>query len=66
MLTQHDRAAAVGISVDVIRKLELGHRHTASIATLTRLARVLDVELADLAWSPRPAAEQRQPTGQVS
>lgn len=51
---QHDLAAAADISVDVIRKLEQGRRHTASLATLARLARVLGVELADLLGPPRP------------
>jgi transcriptional regulator with XRE-family HTH domain len=46
--TQVDLAVAADISVDVIRKLEQGRRHTASIATLTRIARVLGVDLADL------------------
>lgn len=54
LYNQHDLAAAADISVDVIRKLEQGRRHTASLATLARLARVLGVELADLLGPPRP------------
>ncbi|MGH3930303.1 MAG: helix-turn-helix domain-containing protein [Pseudonocardiaceae bacterium] len=46
--TQIDLAVAADVSVDVIRKLEQGRRHTASIATLARIARVLGVDLADL------------------
>ncbi|MEO7195259.1 MAG: helix-turn-helix transcriptional regulator [Pseudonocardiaceae bacterium] len=46
--TQHDLAAAADVSVDVIRKLEQGRRHTASIGTLQRIARALDVDVAEL------------------
>ncbi|MGH3692595.1 MAG: helix-turn-helix domain-containing protein [Pseudonocardiaceae bacterium] len=46
--TQHDLAAAADVSVDVIRKLEQGRRHTASIATLARIAAALGVDLAAL------------------
>lgn len=52
--TQVDLAVAADISVDVIRKLEQGRRHTTSIATLARIARVLGVDLADLLASSRP------------
>ncbi|MGH3872323.1 MAG: helix-turn-helix domain-containing protein [Pseudonocardiaceae bacterium] len=38
IFTQNDLAAAADVSVDVIRKLEQGRRHTASIATLARIA----------------------------
>jgi transcriptional regulator with XRE-family HTH domain len=41
--------------VDVIRKLEQGRRHTASIATLARIARVLGVDLGELLGRPHPA-----------
>ncbi|MGH3882268.1 MAG: helix-turn-helix domain-containing protein [Pseudonocardiaceae bacterium] len=53
--TQHDLAVAADVSVDVIRKLEQNRRHTASIATLARIARALDVDIADLLGRPRPA-----------
>jgi len=46
--TQNDLAAVADVSVDVIRKLEQGRRHTASIGTLQRIARALGVELAAL------------------
>ncbi|MGW3470115.1 helix-turn-helix domain-containing protein [Saccharopolyspora sp. NPDC000995] len=36
------------MSVDLVRKLEQGTRNTASVASLHRLARALDVTLADL------------------
>ena len=34
--------------MDAIRKLEQGRRQTASIGTLQRIARVLDVDVAEL------------------
>ncbi|MGH4002314.1 MAG: helix-turn-helix domain-containing protein, partial [Pseudonocardiaceae bacterium] len=52
--TQVDLAVAADVSVDVIRKLEQGRRHTASIATLARIARVLGVDLAELLAPSRP------------
>ena len=53
--TQHDLAAAADVSVDVIRKLEQGRRHTASIGTLQRIARALDVDVAELLSRARAA-----------
>jgi transcriptional regulator with XRE-family HTH domain len=53
--TQDDLAAAAEISVDVIRKLEQGRRHTASSGTLHRIARALDVDIAELLGRPRTA-----------
>lgn len=47
-LTQQALATAAGVSVDLVRKLEQGQRHTASIANLHRIARALDRDLADL------------------
>ncbi|MBV9729917.1 MAG: helix-turn-helix transcriptional regulator [Pseudonocardiales bacterium] len=52
--TQNDLAAAADISVDVIRKLEQGRRHTASIGTLQRIARALGVDIAALVGPSRP------------
>ena len=46
--SQIDLATAADVSVDVIRKLEQGRRQTASIGTLQRIARVLDVDVAEL------------------
>ncbi|MGH3821720.1 MAG: helix-turn-helix domain-containing protein [Pseudonocardiaceae bacterium] len=48
IFTQNDLAAAADVSVDVIRKLEQGRRHTASIATLAGIARALGGDLAKL------------------
>jgi len=48
LMTQDDLAAAAGVSTDVIRKLEQARRHTASIASLHRIAAALDVDLGEL------------------
>jgi transcriptional regulator with XRE-family HTH domain len=52
--SQIDLATAADVSVDVIRKLEQGRRQTASIGTLQRIARVLDVDVAELLGRSRP------------
>ncbi len=52
--SQIDLATAAEVSVDVIRKLEQGRRQTASIGTLQRIARVLDVDVAELLGLSRP------------
>ncbi|MGH3974710.1 MAG: helix-turn-helix domain-containing protein, partial [Pseudonocardiaceae bacterium] len=48
LMTQDDLAAAAGVSTDLIRKLEQGRRHTASIASLHSIAAALDVDLGEL------------------
>lgn len=48
LMTQDDLAAAAGVSTDLIRKLEQGRRHTASITSLHRIAGALDVDLGEL------------------
>lgn len=48
VFSQQQLADAAGVSVQLIRALEQGQRQTASISSLARLARALDVELADL------------------
>ncbi|MGH3996175.1 MAG: helix-turn-helix domain-containing protein [Pseudonocardiaceae bacterium] len=48
LMTQDDLAAAAGVSTDLIRKLEQGSRHTASIGSLHRIAAALDVDLGEL------------------
>jgi transcriptional regulator with XRE-family HTH domain len=47
-MTQDDLAAAADVSADLIRKLEQGQRHTASIGSLHRIAAALDVDLGEL------------------
>jgi transcriptional regulator with XRE-family HTH domain len=66
IFTQHDLAAAADVSVDVIRKLEQGRRHTASIATLARIADALGVDLAELLRPARPLGATSENKGQVS
>lgn len=63
VFTQADLAQAAGVSVDVVRKLEQGRRHTASIGTLQRIARVLDVDPAELL--PRTRALPSKDAGGV-
>ncbi|MCA1702155.1 MAG: helix-turn-helix domain-containing protein, partial [Actinobacteria bacterium] len=48
LMTQDDLAAAAGVSTDLIRKLEQGQRHTASIGSLHHIAAALDVDLGEL------------------
>jgi transcriptional regulator with XRE-family HTH domain len=48
LMTQDDLAAAADVSTDLIRKLEQGRRHTASIGSLHRIAAALDVDLGEL------------------
>ncbi|MCA1710056.1 MAG: helix-turn-helix domain-containing protein, partial [Actinobacteria bacterium] len=48
LMTQDDLAVAAGVSTDLIRKLEQGRRQTASIGSLHRIARALDVSLGEL------------------
>lgn len=51
-LSQEKLAERSGVSVDVIRKLEQGRRKPALMATLTALARALDVEVSVLVGQP--------------
>jgi transcriptional regulator with XRE-family HTH domain len=48
LLTPQELADRAQVSVDVIRKLEQGQRHTASVDVLQRIARALDVPLSRL------------------
>lgn len=47
-LTQEQLAEKAEVSVDLVRKLEQEVRHTASMSSLTRMARALDVEFPQL------------------
>lgn len=53
LYTQRELADRAGVSVDLVRKLEQGTRNTASVASLHKLARALDVTLADLVGRAR-------------
>ncbi|MGH3936450.1 MAG: helix-turn-helix domain-containing protein [Pseudonocardiaceae bacterium] len=48
LMTQDDLAAAAGVSTELIRKLEQGQRHTASVRSLHRIAAALDIDLGEL------------------
>ncbi|OLF07717.1 transcriptional regulator [Actinophytocola xinjiangensis] len=48
LFTQQGLADRAQVSVDVIRKLEQGQRHTASVDVFQRIARALDVPLSRL------------------
>jgi transcriptional regulator with XRE-family HTH domain len=52
LLTQRELADRAQVSVDVVRKLEQGQRHTASIGSLQRIARALDVSIDELIGKP--------------
>ena len=47
-LTQEQLAEKAEVSVDLIRKLEQGVRHTASMSSLTRIARAVDKDVPQL------------------
>jgi transcriptional regulator with XRE-family HTH domain len=48
LLTQQQLADAARVSVDLIRKLEQGQRLTASVGSLHKIARALDISLSKL------------------
>ncbi|WP_155372657.1 helix-turn-helix domain-containing protein [Catellatospora vulcania] len=52
-IPQVDLASQAGVSVDVIRKLEQGQRHSARMDTLIRIAAVLDQDVSDLIGKPK-------------
>lgn len=64
-MTQSDLAAAAGVSIDLVRKLEQGQRHTASVPSLQALAIALDADLATLLAKPSPAPPQESNAGIV-
>ena len=56
-LTQRQLADAAEVSIDVVRKLEQGQRHTAALDTLHRLARALGTDLPGLLGRPAEVPE---------
>lgn len=64
-MTQADLAAAAGVSVDLVRKLEQGQRHTASVPSLQALAKALDTDTATLLAKPTPAPTTEPDAGVV-
>lgn len=65
-MTQTALAAAAGVSVDLVRKLEQGRRHTVSISSLHRLARALDVDTGALLSKPTPLPDAGESSGTVA
>lgn len=65
-MTQAALAAASGVSLDSIRKLEQGQRYTCNVATLHKLARALDVPAGILLDRPRPLERGGEDHGAVA
>ena len=65
LLTQVELAERAGVSVDLIRKLEQERRHTASITSLHRIARALDVDTAELLAKATPMPRDAGPEAGV-
>jgi transcriptional regulator with XRE-family HTH domain len=65
-MTQAALAGAAGVSVDLIRKLEQGRRHTVSIGSLQRIARALDVDAGDLLTKTQPLPDPGEHSGAVA
>ncbi|WP_381796427.1 helix-turn-helix domain-containing protein [Streptomyces niveus] len=62
-LTQEDLAERSGVSVDVIRQLEQGRKHSARLPTLHALANGLGVELTTLLGDPPAVAKTGEANG---
>lgn len=52
-LNQRQLAQLAGVSLDTIRKLEQGQRHSARIDTLISVAAALDMDIAEIIGKPR-------------
>ncbi|WP_410620654.1 helix-turn-helix domain-containing protein [Amycolatopsis sp. cmx-8-4] len=65
-MTQQELATAAGVSVDLVRKLEQGIRHTCSVSSLARLARALDVDMAALLAKPTPPPTTEPDSGLIA
>lgn len=65
-MTQAALAASSGVSVDFIRKLEQGRRHTVSITTLHKIARALDLDTGALLTKPRRLDNATETSGAVA
>lgn len=66
LMTQQELATAADVSVDVIRKLEQGRRLTASIGTLHKIARALDVDTSALLAKGHPVPSSNRDEGIVA
>lgn len=65
-MTQTALAGAAGVSVDLIRKLEQGRRHTVGIGNLQRIARALDVDAGDLLPKAQSLPDPGEHSGAVA
>jgi transcriptional regulator with XRE-family HTH domain len=65
-LTQQDLATAAGVSVELVRKLEQGQRHTASVTNLQKIATALDVDIVELFGKPTPPPSSEPNSGIVA
>ena len=65
-MTQQELATAADVSVDLIRKLEQGSRHTLSIASLHRIAGALDVDAGELLSKTTPLPDAGEHSGAVA
>lgn len=65
-LTQAELAAAAGVSLDLVRKLEQEVRYTASIASLHKIARALDVDTGELLSKATPLPRPTEHSGVVA
>lgn len=66
LLSQRQLADRAQVSIDLIRKLEQGQRHTASIGSLQRIARALDVSIAELLGKPNSVPSSDPSAGVVA
>jgi transcriptional regulator with XRE-family HTH domain len=66
VMTQHELAVTADVSVDLVRKLEQGRRHTASISSLHKIARALQVDTAELLARATPLPSSQLDCGIVA
>ena len=66
LYSQEKLAERAGVSVILIRKLEQNQRQTASIPSLQKIARALDVSVADLLDKPRSMPQAEENAGVVA
>lgn len=66
LFTQQELADRAGVSVDLVRKLEQGARHTARVDSLQRIARAFDVPLSVLLDKPSAVPSTNPDAGVVA
>lgn len=65
-MSQEELAAAAGVSVELVRKLEQGQRDTASVASLQKIADALDADIAYLFSKAKPPPTTEPNSGIVA